>query len=146
MKLILKTRFWRLNLIKICEIVIWLQEVTLARWTQPSGPLCLWHCLINKYMSFQSRHFHFSYNGSGQIAFFFSVILINRILQHMLNTLIINQNFQRWPKSTSIAWFCIVLHGIAWNCMLLNYLAASCSILHHLNNVYTFISYLQMTA
>ena len=26
------------------ELVIWLQEVTLARWTQPSGPLCLWQC------------------------------------------------------------------------------------------------------
>ena len=26
------------------ELVIWLQEFTLARWTQPSGPLCLWQC------------------------------------------------------------------------------------------------------
>ena len=25
--------------------MIWPQEVTLARWTQPSGPLCLWQCL-----------------------------------------------------------------------------------------------------
>ena len=25
--------------------LIWPQEVTLARWTQPSGPLCLWQCL-----------------------------------------------------------------------------------------------------
>ena len=24
---------------------LWPQEVTLARWTQPSGPLCLWQCL-----------------------------------------------------------------------------------------------------
>ena len=93
------SRFWRWKLI-VHEIVIWPKKVTLVGCTQPSGPLCLWHCLINKYMSFQSRQFHFSYNGSGQIAFFFSVILINRILQHMLNTLIINQNFQRWPKST----------------------------------------------
>ena len=28
------------------ELVIWLQDVTLARWTQPSGPLCLWQCLL----------------------------------------------------------------------------------------------------
>ena len=28
----------------VFELVIWLQEVTLARWTQPSGPLCLWQC------------------------------------------------------------------------------------------------------
>ena len=28
------------------ELLIWLQEVTLARWTQPSGPLCLWQCLL----------------------------------------------------------------------------------------------------
>ena len=27
------------------ELLIWLQEVTFARWTQPSGPLCLWQCL-----------------------------------------------------------------------------------------------------
>ena len=26
------------------ELLIRLQEVTLARWTQPSGPLCLWQC------------------------------------------------------------------------------------------------------
>ena len=26
------------------RFVIWPQEVTLARWTQPSGPLCLWQC------------------------------------------------------------------------------------------------------
>ena len=25
--------------------MIWTQEVTLIRWTQPSGPLCLWQCL-----------------------------------------------------------------------------------------------------
>ena len=30
----------------VFEIVIWPQEVTLARWTQPSGPLCLWQCLL----------------------------------------------------------------------------------------------------
>ena len=24
--------------------MIWPQEVTLVRWTQPSGPLCLWQC------------------------------------------------------------------------------------------------------
>ena len=30
----------------VFELVIWLREVTLARWTQPSGPLCLWQCLI----------------------------------------------------------------------------------------------------
>ena len=27
------------------ELLIWLQEVTLARWTQPSGPFSLWQCL-----------------------------------------------------------------------------------------------------
>ena len=26
------------------RFVIWPQEVTLARWTQPPGPLCLWQC------------------------------------------------------------------------------------------------------
>ena len=30
----------------VFELVIWPQEVTLARWTQPSGPLCLWQCLL----------------------------------------------------------------------------------------------------
>ena len=28
----------------VFELVIWPQEGTLARWTQPSGPLCLWQC------------------------------------------------------------------------------------------------------
>ena len=28
----------------VFELVIWPQEVTLVRWTQPSGPLCLWQC------------------------------------------------------------------------------------------------------
>ena len=30
----------------VFELVIWPQEVTLARWTQPSGPLCLWQCFF----------------------------------------------------------------------------------------------------
>ena len=29
------------------ELLIWLQEATLARWTQSSGPLCLWQCFFN---------------------------------------------------------------------------------------------------
>ena len=29
----------------VFELVTWPQEVTLVRWTQPSGPLCLWQCL-----------------------------------------------------------------------------------------------------
>ena len=32
----------------VFELVIWLQEITLARWTQPSGPLCLWQCFRNR--------------------------------------------------------------------------------------------------
>ena len=28
----------------VVELVTWPQEVALARWTQPSGPLCLWQC------------------------------------------------------------------------------------------------------
>ena len=30
------------------ELLIWLQEATLARWTQSSGPLCLWQCFLHK--------------------------------------------------------------------------------------------------
>ena len=30
----------------VFELVIWPQEITFARWTQPSGPLCLWQCFI----------------------------------------------------------------------------------------------------
>ena len=37
------SRFWSRFMF---ELVIWLQEVTLARWTQPSGPLCLWQCFV----------------------------------------------------------------------------------------------------
>ena len=28
----------------VFELVIWPQQITLARWTQPSCPLCLWQC------------------------------------------------------------------------------------------------------
>ena len=28
----------------VFELVIWLQEITFARWNQSSGPLCLWQC------------------------------------------------------------------------------------------------------
>ena len=31
------------------ELLIWLQEATLARWTQSSGPLCLWQCLYSSW-------------------------------------------------------------------------------------------------
>ena len=31
----------------VFELVIWPQEVALARWTQPSGPLCLWQCFVH---------------------------------------------------------------------------------------------------
>ena len=31
-----------------CDLVIWTQEVTLVRWTQSSGPLCLWQCFFLK--------------------------------------------------------------------------------------------------
>ena len=31
------------------ELLIWPQEVTLARWTQPSGPLCLWQCFYKQH-------------------------------------------------------------------------------------------------
>ena len=37
----LSRRFWRWNSIKIC---VWTCNMTLARWTQPSGPLCLCQC------------------------------------------------------------------------------------------------------
>ena len=33
----------------VSELVIWPQEITLARWTQPSGPLCLWQCFNKIY-------------------------------------------------------------------------------------------------
>ena len=36
-----KERIWSRFLF---ELVIWPQVVTLIRWTQPSGPLCLWQC------------------------------------------------------------------------------------------------------
>ena len=33
----------------VFELVIWPQEGTLARSTQPSGPLCLWQCFLIMY-------------------------------------------------------------------------------------------------
>ena len=37
------------------ELLTWLQEVTLARWTQPLGPLCLWQCFFLSYYSLSRR-------------------------------------------------------------------------------------------
>ena len=51
------SKFW--NLIKIC---VWTCNMTLARWTQPSGPLCLWQCLTlpidNAMLSHIFKGFH----------------------------------------------------------------------------------------
>ena len=42
--------FWSKCLVEILkmkfELVIWPKKVILERWTQPSGPLCLWQCFI----------------------------------------------------------------------------------------------------
>ena len=40
----------------VFELAIWPQEVTLARWTQPPGPLCLWQCLFNWWDGRGLRH------------------------------------------------------------------------------------------
>ena len=41
-------QFWRWIWSRfVFELVIWPQEVTLIRWTQPSGPLCLWQSFID---------------------------------------------------------------------------------------------------
>ena len=32
----------------VFQFLIWPQDVTLVRWTQSSGPLCLWQCLVKK--------------------------------------------------------------------------------------------------
>ena len=40
------------------ELLIWLQEATLARWTQSSGPLCLWQCFCMKSHCQQSTSLH----------------------------------------------------------------------------------------
>ena len=38
------------------ELVLWPQEVTFARWTQPSGPLCLWQCLFTRWSIINNRY------------------------------------------------------------------------------------------
>ena len=52
----------------VFEFVIWPQEVTLVRWTQSSGPLCLWQCLVNSilyqfYVKMPLRNLYFSNMG-----------------------------------------------------------------------------------
>ena len=39
----------------VVDLVTWPQEVTLAKWTQPSGPLCLWQCLKSWWL-IHSKH------------------------------------------------------------------------------------------
>ena len=45
----------------VFEFVIWPQEVTLVRWTQSSGPLCLWQCF-----SFIRGHWHWHWLHPGK--------------------------------------------------------------------------------
>ena len=40
----------------VFELVIWPQEVTLVRWTQSSGPSCLWQCLIITWTRFECEY------------------------------------------------------------------------------------------
>ena len=49
------------------ELLIWLQEATLARWTQSSGPLCLWQCF--KYNAFCKWLLTQTMNGSTRCRF-----------------------------------------------------------------------------
>ena len=55
----------------VFELVIWPQEVTLIRWTQSSGQLCLWQCFL-------------SWGGqSGTLTFFWNRLLTG---QHLANS------------------------------------------------------------
>ena len=38
------------------QLVIWPKQVTLVSWTQPSGPLCLWQCLLEAHVWLAFHH------------------------------------------------------------------------------------------
>ena len=40
----------------VFQFLIWPQDVTLVRWTQPSGLLCLWQCFFYSYYFFVFKH------------------------------------------------------------------------------------------
>ena len=74
------------------ELVIWPQEVILARWTQPSGPLCLWQCYFNieessQFHSDMNVLFSLSKFGFNHLHFFFMPI-------HRVSEKVLFQKFQ----------------------------------------------------
>ena len=57
----------------VFELVIWPQEVTLARWTQPSGPLCLWQCFIYPYPYYPYIHIIHIHNHTSILLLVFAM-------------------------------------------------------------------------
>ena len=55
LRIMLATVCYRFGMWFVFELVIWPQEVTLARWTQPSGPLRLWQCFLTKPLAYFER-------------------------------------------------------------------------------------------
>ena len=90
---------------------IWSRFVyELVIWTQPSGPLCLWQCLINTYQmschkalvwSHVSKYFIAKYSLQVPVLLHLSGCKFR--LQHQLHlwrTLLVRKYFQRWLKVT----------------------------------------------
>ena len=91
------------------QFTIWPKEVNMVSRTQPSGPLCLWQCLINTYQmschkalvwSQVSKHFITKYS---QVPVLLHLSGCQLRLQHQLHlwrTLLVRKHFQRWLKVT----------------------------------------------
>ena len=67
----------------VFELVIWPQGVTLVRWTQPSGPLCLWQCFQQRctWSSLCNFSFQMYCNGCSFSSWWSGAIFHRSILQ-----------------------------------------------------------------
>ena len=92
------------------ELTIWpTKEVTMVCRTQPSGPLCLWQCLIDTYQISCHKALAWSPVWKQSITKYSQVPVLLHLsgcqlrLQHQLHlwrTLLVRKYFQRWLKVT----------------------------------------------
>ena len=87
----------------VFELVIWPQEVTLAIWTQPSGPLCLWQCLVLRIgmdgavKKRVPHHFNLLHHGRVNTE-------LSKIHEDLEESLLIKKWFQRCSGSSTHTW------------------------------------------
>ena len=89
------------------ELLIWLQEATLARWTQFSGPLCLWQCFL--YLAFCVWYLVKIEDECSKQYYYISIVLVSpfRGVQGPTSVWVASPNPTRTPVwSPPLKWLC----------------------------------------